>query len=288
MRTSLCVLGVCLSSFVLRVVPAYPQALPTSQPTYIQITMEDVKVGHDDEHSKLEAGWPAAFEKAKSPYYGIGMVALTGSPQAWFVTPYESNQAIGESMKLNASDPVLATELARLAQADTAHITNMREVYLQAMKDLSRGTFPDVARQRFYQVTIFRVRPGHEGQFVAAAKAYGASAGRSAPETAYRVYEVVMGMPSPTFFVISSATSQGEFDKDTRDGDATMKGMTQTEQDVLQKFSTEGMINSEVQRFRIDPNMCYLPKDARATDPAFWSPKKPLTKGSTPTPHQER
>src|SRR5437868_15483859 len=106
MRKLLCVLGVVVS-FV-RVAPAYAQALPTSQPNYLQITIEEVKVGHDDDHSKLEAGWPAAFEKAKSPYYGIGMVAMTGAPQAWFITPYDSNKAIGESMKANADDPVLA------------------------------------------------------------------------------------------------------------------------------------------------------------------------------------
>ena len=55
-----------------RVTPAVAQSLPTSQPTYLQVIIEDVKVGHDEEHSQLEAGWPAAFEKAKSPYSAWG------------------------------------------------------------------------------------------------------------------------------------------------------------------------------------------------------------------------
>src|SRR6476659_851375 len=168
-----------------RVTPALAQSLPTSQPNYLQVIIEDVKVGHDDEHSKLEAGWPAAFEKAKSPYYGIGMVAMTGAPQAWFLTPFENQQAMGDNLKRNADDPILAAELSRLARADAAHITNLRQVLLAARKDLSHGAFPDAGRQRFYEVTIFRVRPGHEEPFVAAAKAYGSAAGRSAPNTAY-------------------------------------------------------------------------------------------------------
>lgn len=138
MRKLLCVTGVVVS--LIRVGPASAQSLPTSQPAYVQITIEEVKVGHDEDHSKLEAGWPAAFEKAKSPYYGLGMVALTGAPQAWFLTPFDSNRAMGESLKANADDPVLSAELGRLARADTAHITNMRNILLRARKDLSRGT----------------------------------------------------------------------------------------------------------------------------------------------------
>jgi hypothetical protein len=258
--------------------PAFAQSLPTAQPNYLQITMEEVKVGHDDDHSKVEAGWPAAFEKAKSPYFGIGMVALTGAPQAWFLSPFESNQAMGDSIKRSADDPVLAAELARLSRADATHINGLRNVLLTARKDLTHGPFPDAGRQRFYEVTIFRVRPGHEEQFTEAAKAYGAAAGRLAPNTAYRVYEVAGGMPSPAYFVISSVVAFGDFDKNFSDGESTMKGMTKDEQAALQKFSAEGLINVETQRFRLDPNMCYVPKEVRAQDPAFWTPKKPVAK----------
>jgi hypothetical protein len=282
MRKILCVLVVSLCA--VRIVPAYSQALPTSQPNYLQVIIEDVKVGQDDDHSKTEAGWPAAFEKAKSPYYGMGMVAMTGSPQAWFLTPFDSNKQIGDSLKFNADDPLLTTELSRLARADAAHITNVRQIYLEARKDLSHGAFPDVGKQRFYDVTIFRVRPGHESQFEAVAKAYGESAGRNGPATAYRVYQVAMGAPGPTYYVIGSAVSMSDFDKTTADGNATMKGMTQAQQDLLQKFAAEGLINSETQRFRVDPNMCYVPKDVRASDPAFWNPKKPVEKKTTTAP----
>lgn len=260
------------------------QSLPTSQPNFLQITIEDVKVGHDDEHSKLEAGWPAAFEKAKSPYYGIGMVAMTGAPQAWFLTPFENHQAMGDNLKRNADDAILAAELSRLARADAAHITNLRQVLLAARKDLSLGAFPDAGRQRFYEVTIFRVRPGHEEQFVAAAKAYGSAAGRSAPNTAYRVYEVMAGMNGPAYMVISSVVAFDEFDKSFSGGQATMKGATKDEASALEKFAAEGLVNSETERFRLDPNMCYVPKDVKAQDPAFWIPKKPAVKTPTTQP----
>jgi hypothetical protein len=210
------------------------------------------------------------------------MVALTGSPQAWFMVPFESNQAYGESMKRSAEDPVLAAELSRLSRADSAHINSARTLLLAARKDLSHGAFPDLGKQRFYQVTLFRVRPGHESQFEAAAKAYGAAADRAAPDSAYRIYEVEEGMPGPVYMIMTSVAAFGDFDKRSSEGEQIMKSANKEEMDTLQKFSSEALINAEQHRFRIDPNMCYVPKEVRDQDPAFWNPKKPAVKATTP------
>jgi len=275
-----CLLSVLLLAFAST---ALAQSLPTSQPNILQIFREEVKIGHGADHVKVEAGWPAAFEKAKSPYTYIALVSMTGPPEAWFISPFESHEAMADSLK-REDEPTLAAELARLQKADAEHITTGRSILAMARKDLSRGAFPETAKQRFYEVTIFRVRPGHERGFEAAAKAYGAAAGRGAPETSYRVYEVMAGMPSPTYLVFSSVTSYGAFDKGMADGAATMKAATEEEMNVLQKFSAEGLINSENIRFRLDPVMSYVPKDVRAQDPAFWmpKPKTPAKPAETP------
>jgi len=263
---------------------ALGQSLPTSQPSLVQIFREEVKVGHGADHVKTEAGWPAAFEKAKSPYFSLALVTLTGPSEAWFIVPFESHQAIGDSLKRESDDPVLSAELARLSRADAEHITSLRSIQAVARKDLTRGAFPDTAKQRFWEITVFRVRPGHQADFEAAAKAYGAAAGRSAPATSYRVYQVIAGMPTPTYLVFTSVVSFGEFDKMMADGDATMKGASPEERAALQKFSTDALISQETQRFRLDPEMSYVPKEVRAQDPAFWMPKKPAVKRPTSQP----
>jgi len=60
-----------------------------------------------------------------------------------------------------------------------------------------------------------------------------------------------------------------------------MKGMNKDEAAVMQKFATDGIINVETQRLRLDPDMSYVPKEVRAQDPAFWMPKKPTVKKPT-------
>jgi hypothetical protein len=137
------------------------------------------------------------------------------------------------------------------------------------------GEFPDLAKMRFWEITIFRVRPGHEAAFEAAAKAYRSAAQRSAPQTTrWRLYEVIAGLPGPTYLVFSSVAAFSDFDRGMTDGQAIMRGATAEEGAALEKFSKESSLSTETNRFRLDPVQSYVSKETRASDPAFWMPKK--------------
>jgi len=259
-------------------VAGFAQGLPTSQPGLLYLVREEVKVGHVADHPKVEAGWPAAFEKAKSPYYYVALASLSGTPEVWFVAPFENHAAFGDSLKRESEDAALSAELDRLSRADAEHVTSVRQIQAVARKELSHGEFPDVAKQRFYEISIFRVKPGHESGFVDAAKAYGAAAGRGAPDVNYRVYQVIAGMPEPTYLIFSSVVSFGDFDKMMTSSEATMKAATDDERKTLQTFLADGVYSTETFRFRLDPAMSYVPKEVRDSDPAFWAPKKPMAK----------
>lgn len=253
-------------------VVAHAQGLPTSQPAILTIVREEVKVGRAAEHARIEAGWPAAYERAKSADYYLAMVSVTGPSEAWYIAPYASHAAIGESMKREAADAVLTAELTRLARADAEVLNGLRTIHAMARPDLSMGAYPNLAQQRFWEITTFRVRPGHEQEFDAAAKAYISAAQRSSPGTAFRTYEIIAGGLTPTYLIFGSITAFGEFDTMLANGMKTMQGATVEERAALQKFSTDGMINAETNRFRLDPKQSYVARETRATDPAFWGP----------------
>lgn len=261
------------------------QTLPTSQPNMITIVREEVKLGRDADHARIEAGWPAAYDKAKSPDYYLALTSLTGAPEAWYITPYATHAAVGDTFKREDGDSVLTAELARLRRADAEMINSVRTMQAVARKDLSFGTYPDLATQRFFEITWFRVRPGHEQQFEAAGKAYGAAAKRAGATSAFRVYEIVAGVPGPTYLIFSSVGAYGDFDQSMSDGEKTMKGASPEEGMALQKFMLEGVVNIETQRFRVDPVQSYVPKETRAQDPAFWVGKKPAP--AKPTTQQQ-
>lgn len=254
--------------------------LPTTQPALLTIAREEVKLGRDADHAKVEAGWPAAYEKAKSPDYYLALTSMTGAPEAWYIAPYASNAALGDSFKREDADPVLTAELARLRRADADMISSVRTIHARARTDLSYGAYPDMAKQRFFEVTWFRVRPGHEAQFDAAAKAYGSSAKRAGIPVAFRVYEIVAGAAGPTYLIFGSFVSMGELDDAMSNGEKIISGANQQEGTALQKLMLEGVINVETQRFRLDPIQSYVPKATRDQDPAFWM-RKPAAVKST-------
>lgn len=260
---------------------AFAQTMPTSQSNFLQIIREDVKVGRGADHARIEAGWPAAFEKAKSPYTYLAMTSLSGQTEAWFVSPFESQAAMGEAMKME-DEPALSAELTRLQRADAEVVNSVRIIQARARKDLSHGAYPDIAKQRFWQISIFRVRPGREGAFAAAAKAYGAAVGRTGADVGFRVYEVIAGMPGPAFLIFSSVTAFADFDKIMAADEAIMKAFTPEDGQTFEKFF-DGAVNVESHRFRLSPEMSYVPKEVRAQDPAFWMPKRAATKPAAPT-----
>jgi hypothetical protein len=252
---------------------ALAQSMPTSQPPFLQIYRESIKPGRSAEHAKWEAGWPAAFEKAKSKNTYLALSSLTGPAEAWYISPFASQAAYGQSLA-DESDPVLGPELERLSKGDAEFISDWTSMQAVAAPDLSQGNFPDISKVRFYEITTFRVKPGYHDQWVAATKAYKAAAARSAPGAAWRTYAVVAGSPGGTFLVMSTVGSFAEFDKMGADDEAIWKGMTAEEQATLGKFMKEGVLSTITQRFRVDPAMSYVDAATRAKDPAFWSPKK--------------
>jgi len=256
---------------------ALAQGLPTSQPGYLTIYREYVKVGRSAEHATIEAGWPAAFAKANSPTTYLALTSMTGGTEAWFLTPSASHAAMEADMKRNDADPALTAELARLSRADAEAIDEVRTLQLRARPDLSMGTFPNLAKVRYYEVTTFRVRLGQEQAFEAASKTWMASAKRNAPSTAYRTYSLMAGGLAGTYMMFASLESYAGFDQTTADGDKVWAGMTPDELAVMEK-AVGGITSIETQRFRVDPTMSYVDQATRATDPAFWTPKKPAGK----------
>ena len=246
------------------------QGLPKTQPKFITIIREEVKVGRNDDHARFESGWPAALEKAKSPDYYLAMTSLTGPNEAWFVTPWESHASVAESMKREDKDPVLSAEMARLSVGDADYTHSARTVHARARTELSAGEFPDVGKARFFQITVWRVRFGHQQQFEEAAKAYATARVRSNSKEGYRFYEVIAGMPTPTYLTLASVENYGDLDQIAAADQATWKAMTPEETGVLQRAATEAVISSEPNNFKVDPQMSYVPRETREKDAEFW------------------
>jgi hypothetical protein len=264
---------VALALLAIGVTSAFGQALPTTQPKLLQIYREQVKTGHAAAHVKTESGWPAAFAKVKSPDTYLALSSMTGPQVVWFLSPWDSYTAWGKSTQRDEANAELSAELERLSAADAEHVEALPTLEAIARPDLSHGTYPDLNKQRFWEITVMRVRPGHDDQFATAAKAYKAMAIRAMPNARWRVYQITAGMPGSTYLLFSSVDAFGQFDAMMAEGMGAEKTMTPAERDLFQKFDTEALISAETNRYRLDPAMSYVSAETRAADPAFWSKK---------------
>ena len=264
---------VLTSLLVASAASALAQGVPTTQPKFLHIFREQVKPGRSGDHAKWEAGWPAAYAKTKSPYNYIALASVTGPTEVWYVTTLASQAAYGEMIAAESKNPTLSAELDRLQKGDGEFLSDANAIEATAVAELSHGEFPDIAAMRFWEITTFRVKPGHRESFVAATKAYISAAKRSAPSARWRTYEVVAGAPGGTFLVFSSVASFAEFDKMAADDAAIWTGLTPEEGAPLQKLMTDGILGTLTNRYRLDPVQSYVTPEMRAKDPAFWSPK---------------
>lgn len=246
------------------------QGMPTTQPNRLSIFIEHIKPGMDDDHTANEAGWPAAFAKTNDPNYYLALSSMTGSSEVWFISAWDSYAAEGESMKLVNDDPALSAELSRLWKADGQYLTEAEGIEAMARPDLSYGAFPDLGLARFFEVTMFRIRGGHEAGFEAAAKLYRDHFKQSIPNGSYRVYQVNEGMPGTNFLIFSSVNSYAALDTMHAADEKLWSSMSAKDQAVFTKFSQEDLQFAVSNRFRVSPGMSYVSPETKAKDPNFW------------------
>lgn len=247
------------------------QSMPTTQPGRLTIFVEQLKVGMDAAHEANEAGWPAAYARVNSPYTYIALASMTGPGEVWFVSPYESYAAEGESMKMTESNPALSAELDRLWAADGQYLTNAYQIQAVARPDLSYGDFPDIGMQRFWEITSFRIRLGHEPAWEEAAKIYLENVRKNAPGMSYRIYQVTAGMPGSNYLIFSSVRNYADFDAAMAQGNAMMQKVSPADMTKLQNFMETGVQNVMTNMFRLSPTMSYVDDETKAKDPAFWN-----------------
>ncbi len=260
--------------FPVAIAAAQDAAPPAAGPAPIlEIFREDVRMGHGAAHAQTEAGWIRAFAQANVPVYYLGMNQETGSARAWFATPHASLAAMAEVDKAIEASPGLSEELARLSAEDAGHLTGLRRIVLRYRPDLSNWTGTNIATMRYFELTTFRIRPGHEADFANAAKTYQEVVAKAGvkDQAGWVVYQVIAGLPSPTYTVWVPFKSLADMDDTSPIATAIRTAMTAEIGAKFESLAT-GFISTETDHLRFNPKLSRLPADFTAADPDFWNP----------------
>ena len=246
-------------------------------PKVLRIIREDVKEGRASVHEKAEARIAQMFAKNKFPAYYMGMTAVTGPNQAWFLEPHDNFASIADSMA--AQDKL--TEFDPLDAADAESRTGTRAytaVYRPDMSYHPTQLMEGMAKARFFNIITMRVRFAHDQEFADLAKRAVDALEKSSSDQPVAVYQVVSGMPVGTYLLMEPSPSLKTFDDGLARDRAWMDAMGESGAKQFYKMAGELIINEDSVLFAIHPKMSYVSKEFAAGDPEFWTPKPAVTK----------
>jgi hypothetical protein len=255
----------------------------TPPPPFLQIFQEQLKPGRAGLHPSVESGWPRAFAKAKIQNHYIAMTTTYGAPEAWFCAGVRSIAEIEEQNRAIEKAPGLTKELDRLSQADAANLTGYRAVLARYEPNLSNPANINAIDARVWEILVFSVRPGMEGNFIEAANLYRSMVKGAKVEMPWATYSIMAGMPAPTFLVFLPHKSLGEIDPTTGPMAALEKAMTQEQMKRLGTLA-QGYNSMESRIFAVSPEMSYPPPHWVTQNPELWGKKRPnASTTSSPT-----
>ena len=243
---------------------------PSSPPPIIQRTREIVKVGRGDAHEANEHAWAAAYAKAKFPYYGIAMTAMTGSNDAWFMFGWPSFKAMDDANIASSKDKELMTSVSGFALKDAEDISDAVSSFWMLRPELSYRDTVEWSKMHAYEMITVRARPGHNDDVKKIAEKIRATHMAAHTSAHWAMYQGGMGVPDGTFLVIIPHKTVADLDVGMREDAAFGKALGDVGAKELDKLSNDGVMSLQTDLFAVSAKMSYVSDDWRASDADFW------------------
>jgi hypothetical protein len=185
----------------------------------------------------------------------VGMQAITGDSQNWFIEPHASFASF------EALDKALAT-------AEFPDARRMIGVYRTGLSYRADEAIKLVRTARYFQVTVFRIRPGAEIDFselIRIRKTAFDSINLDRPEIGY---QIISGASSGTYVFLAPLQT-------LRTLDNTFARLPHSEaaprrNPEARQIQWEADVTREHMLFRVEPHMSKVTEEFAAADPEFW------------------
>ena len=203
------------------------------------------------------------YADARAAVEVLGMVSITGPPEAWQIESHQSFASIEDLDK--AVGPVAPAQADPLALSSTL-IAFYRPGW-SYRADQAIRMFP---RAHYFHITIYQVRPDAEndlGELVKLRRIGSDSVNLDRPDLAY---QVISGAPSGTFIFLAPLASLKTMDEGVAETPVYAEATAAARAKTASKVSADGEISREHLLFRVEPRMSYVSDDFAEADRQFW------------------
>jgi hypothetical protein len=246
----------------------------TPPPKVLSIFREFLKPGRGGSpHEKAESAFVQAFARAKWPTHYLTVTSISGKPRALFLTGYDSFEAWEKDVKSVEKNSMLAAALDRAAIADGDLLSDADATELVYSEEYSFHAPVDIPHMRYFEISLFQVRPGHRKEWDEAVKLV-MKAYEKIPDTHWATYEVMYGQQGrPTYVVFTPLKSAVEIDRAFGQSKQFMEAMGEDGMKRLSELEVAAIESNQTNLFAFSPKMSYVPDEWAKADPEFWKPK---------------
>jgi hypothetical protein len=244
-------------------------------PKVLVVTREFLKPGKaGGPHQKTESAFVQAMTAAKWPTRYLGTDAMTGVSRAVFFTGYDSMDAWGKDMATTYANTKLAAALDRAFIADGELLNSVETNVFAYREDLSLNANVEIAKMRYFEVTSFHAKPGHEMEWEAIAKMYVDNYAKANPAGHWATYQQMYGAHSGGVYVVFiPMKSLGEVDAEMAADKKFYEVMGESGMKKMMDLVASSTDSVESNVLVFNPAMSYVSEDWMKADPSFWKPK---------------
>lgn len=266
------VLGMCLIAGCVGVAAQEPSEAKMP-PKVLTVTREWTKPGKNGmSHEKTESAFVQAMTRAKWPTHYLAVDSVSGKPRSLFFTAYDSFEAWEKDVKATEKNKALEAELDRANVADGEMLSGLDQTVMMFREELSLRPKVDIPHMRYFEISRFHVKEGHDKDWEALVKMY-QSGFEKIPDVHWAMYQVQYGQEDGTYIGFNPMKTAAEIDRGFGDFEKFAAAMGEDGMKKLAELTAAAVDSNESNLFVFNPRMSYASEDWIKADPEFWKPK---------------
>jgi hypothetical protein len=254
-------------------------------PKVLVIQREVLKPGRaGNTHLKTESAFVQAMTAAKWPTHYFAAESQSGVSRAIFLLGYPSFAAWEKDNADQAKNATLTAAFDHASLVDGEQLTEFSTGVYVYRDEMSLRAAVDIAHMRYFEISRFKVRPGHEKDWSDLVKMY-KSGYEKVPNAKWAVFESMYGdQNGGLFLVFNPVRSLAEVDESMGDSKKFEAAMGPDGMKKLSELSAACIESSQTNLFQFNPKMSYPAEEWIKADPGFWKPTTTVAAKKTPAP----
>jgi hypothetical protein len=248
----------------------------TAPPKLVMLVYQRFPLDKAAESGRALAAAAQACANLEVPNSWIVLDSITGDSEVLSFDPFDSFAQIGEAFAEWGPIYAAHAELGKFQAQINGALASQRTIVAERRDDLSyRAKHIDLSKARFLRVLEVRLHPGHEGEFAEAFKNLAAAYEKTESDLPWVVYQVNVGMPSPTFFAFVPMRTLAQNDDLLKLRDLLHEAEGEAAEH-MQQIARAAYAHTESNLYAISPEKSHVSKEFAAGDPEFWTSQPPV------------